>query len=89
MLSVESPKIIRYFGINQKIHFKCKGLLNTVEGNTDIVSNTELPQYIAEEQMYLYDTRKNPPVKSYNDANLGMKILVKKCCTYFHNLINI
>ena len=46
------------FGVNQKIHSKCKGLLNTVEGNTDIVSNAELPQYIAEEQMYLYDTRK-------------------------------
>ena len=24
------------FGVNQKIHSKCKGLLNTVEGNTDM-----------------------------------------------------
>ena len=33
------------------------------------MSNAELPQYIAEEQMYLYDTRKNPLVKPYSDAN--------------------
>ena len=57
------------FCVNQKIHSKCNGLLNTVEGNSDILSNAELPQYIAEEQMYFYDTRKNPPVKPYNDAN--------------------
>ena len=53
----------------QKIHFKSKSLI-IVEENTFIVDNTELPQYIAKEQeIYLYDTRKNPPVKSYNDAS--------------------
>ena len=60
---------LKEYGGNQNVHFKSKNL-NTVEENTNIVDNTDLPRYIAEEQeMYVYDTRKNPPVKPCNDAS--------------------